>query len=151
MRATGLTNPNRRRRFPFPLISFAPISNSSNCEVQLGLLRYAKKHGFAVLFCVCGQQNLLNLNRRRRFPFPLISFAPISNSSNCEVQLGFTQIRKKARLCRAFLCMRATGLEPAQPCDHKNLNLTRLPIPPRPRIYERMWRNFSAHAREYFL
>lgn len=28
--------------------------------------------------------------------------------------------------------MRATGLEPAQPCDHKNLNLTRLPIPPCP-------------------
>ena len=33
------------------------------------------------------------------------------------------------------LCLvRATGLEPAQPCDHKNLNLTRLPIPPRPHI-----------------
>ena len=30
--------------------------------------------------------------------------------------------------------MRVTGLEPAQPCDHKNLNLTRLPIPPYPHI-----------------
>ena len=30
------------------------------------------------------------------------------------------------------LMVRATGLEPAQPCDHKNLNLTRLPIPPCP-------------------
>ena len=28
--------------------------------------------------------------------------------------------------------VRTTGLEPAQPCDHKNLNLTRLPIPPCP-------------------
>ena len=27
-----------------------------------------------------------------------------------------------------------TGLEPAQPCDHKNLNLTRLPIPPHPHM-----------------
>ena len=33
-----------------------------------------------------------------------------------------------------FRLVRATGLEPAQPCDHKNLNLTRLPIPPRPHI-----------------
>lgn len=31
--------------------------------------------------------------------------------------------------------VRITGLEPAQPCDHKNLNLTRLPIPPYPLIY----------------
>ena len=30
--------------------------------------------------------------------------------------------------------VRITGLEPAQPCDHKNLNLTRLPIPPYPLI-----------------
>ena len=28
--------------------------------------------------------------------------------------------------------VRARGLEPPQPCDHKNLNLTRLPIPPSP-------------------
>ena len=31
-----------------------------------------------------------------------------------------------------FVLVRVTGLEPAQPCDHKNLNLTRLPIPPHP-------------------
>ncbi len=33
-----------------------------------------------------------------------------------------------------LLLVRVTGLEPAQPCDHKNLNLTRLPIPPHPHI-----------------
>lgn len=32
------------------------------------------------------------------------------------------------------LLVRVTGLEPAQPCDHKDLNLTRLPIPPHPHI-----------------
>ena len=37
-------------------------------------------------------------------------------------------------LLRVPCLVRATGLEPAQPCDHKNLNLTRLPIPPRPHI-----------------
>ena len=44
---------------------------------------------------------------------------------------------KKRHLClqtkKPFL-VRVTGLEPAQPCDHKNLNLARLPIPPHPRI-----------------
>ncbi len=28
--------------------------------------------------------------------------------------------------------VRVTGLEPAHSCEHKNLNLTRLPIPPYP-------------------
>ncbi len=36
--------------------------------------------------------------------------------------------------CRVASMVRITGLEPAQPCDHKNLNLTRLPIPPHPHI-----------------
>ncbi len=31
--------------------------------------------------------------------------------------------------------MRVTGVEPAQPCGYKNLNLTRLPIPPYPHYY----------------
>ncbi len=31
--------------------------------------------------------------------------------------------------------VRITGLEPAQPYDHKNLNLTRLPIPPYPHVF----------------
>ena len=30
--------------------------------------------------------------------------------------------------------VRMTGLEPAQPCDYKNLNLTRLPVPPHPQV-----------------
>ena len=33
---------------------------------------------------------------------------------------------------RSVALVRTTGLEPAQPFDHKNLNLTRLPIPPCP-------------------
>ena len=32
-----------------------------------------------------------------------------------------------------FRLVRVTGVEPARPCGHKNLNLTRLPIPPYPR------------------
>ena len=45
------------------------------------------------------------------------------------------QKTKKATTRAAFLVLvRVTGLEPAQPCDHKNLNLTRLPIPPHPHM-----------------
>ena len=33
---------------------------------------------------------------------------------------------------RSHDMVRPTGLEPAQPNDYKNLNLTRLPIPPWP-------------------
>ena len=35
-----------------------------------------------------------------------------------------------------LLVVRMTGLEPAQPCDHKILNLARLPIPPHPHATE---------------
>lgn len=36
-----------------------------------------------------------------------------------------------------YSCLvRMTGLEPAQPCDHKILNLARLPIPPHPHATE---------------
>ena len=34
--------------------------------------------------------------------------------------------------------VRVKGLEPSQPCGHKNLNLARLPIPPNPRQAKRM-------------
>jgi hypothetical protein len=30
--------------------------------------------------------------------------------------------------------MRAEGLEPPRPLDHEDLNLARLPVPPRPRV-----------------
>jgi hypothetical protein len=40
--------------------------------------------------------------------------------------------------------VRVTGLEPAQPCDHKNLNLTRLPIPPYPHINNSLAINYKA-------
>ncbi len=33
-----------------------------------------------------------------------------------------------------IVLVRATGIEPACPCEHKNLNLARLPVPPRPLI-----------------
>ena len=39
------------------------------------------------------------------------------------------------RIASRLSLVRVTGLEPAQPCDHKNLNLTRLPIPPHPLMY----------------
>ena len=38
------------------------------------------------------------------------------------------------RIASRLSLVRVTGLEPAQPCDHKNLNLTRLPIPPHPHM-----------------
>ena len=44
--------------------------------------------------------------------------------------------KKRLPKAGASFLVRAKGLEPSQPCDHKNLNLTRLPIPPRPR---RIW------------
>ena len=40
--------------------------------------------------------------------------------------------KKRLPLLGASFLVRAKGLEPSQPCDHKNLNLTRLPIPPSP-------------------
>ncbi len=43
---------------------------------------------------------------------------------------------KKAKSFDLAFLVRTTGLEPAQSCDHKNLNLTRLPIPPRPLVRE---------------
>ena len=42
--------------------------------------------------------------------------------------------KKESRVRLSFLLVRMTGLEPAQPCDHKNLNLTRLPVPPHPHV-----------------
>ena len=42
--------------------------------------------------------------------------------------------KRKSRFFRTCLLVRVKGLEPSQPCDHKNLNLTRLPIPPNPHM-----------------
>ena len=40
---------------------------------------------------------------------------------------------KNINLLQAYL-VRVKGLEPSQSCPHKNLNLTRLPIPPNPHM-----------------
>ena len=42
--------------------------------------------------------------------------------------------KKESWVQLSFLLVRMTGLEPAQPCDYKNLNLTRLPVPPHPHV-----------------
>ena len=42
--------------------------------------------------------------------------------------------KKESWVQLSFLLVRMTGLEPAQPCDYKNLNLTRLPVPPHPQV-----------------
>ena len=39
---------------------------------------------------------------------------------------------RKRSVFKAFGLVRVTGLEPACPYEHKNLNLTCLPIPPYP-------------------
>ena len=41
---------------------------------------------------------------------------------------------RKRSVFKAFGLVRVTGLEPACPYEHKNLNLTCLPIPPYPHI-----------------
>ena len=46
-----------------------------------------------------------------------------------------TNKRRMHIKCILLLLVRARGLEPPQPCDHKNLNLTRLPIPPYPHLF----------------
>ena len=46
----------------------------------------------------------------------------------------YTRPKSKEEIFRSPLLVRVKGLEPSQPCDHKNLNLTRLPIPPHPHI-----------------
>ena len=43
-----------------------------------------------------------------------------------------TPHNKKSEPDGSHFLVRMTGLEPARPFDHKNLNLTRLPIPPHP-------------------
>ena len=43
--------------------------------------------------------------------------------------------------------MRVTGIEPAQPCGHKNLNLARLPVPPHPRMPCFALRHLSYHKK----
>lgn len=36
---------------------------------------------------------------------------------------------------QVLFLVRVTGIEPACPCEHKNLNLARLPVPPHPLIF----------------
>ena len=52
---------------------------------------------------------------------------------------SFHPIQKKQEMAKTIsrFLVRVTGLEPAQPCDHKNLNLTRLPVPPHPHMISR--------------
>lgn len=56
------------------------------------------------------------------------------NALHCHKSCRKLRYKKTNRINGSFLfaLVRTTGLEPAQPCDHKNLNLTRLPIPPCP-------------------
>ena len=42
--------------------------------------------------------------------------------------------KKKTGSFEPVFLVRVAGLEPVQPCGHKNLNLTRLPVPPHPLI-----------------
>ena len=44
--------------------------------------------------------------------------------------------------------VRVTGLEPAQPSDQENLNLSRLPIPPYPHIKFLTSKFYTARAAE---
>lgn len=56
-------------------------------------------------------------------------------SAVCRQNVVLFQVRCRIKKDNPFglsFLVRTTGLEPAQPCDHKNLNLTRLPIPPCP-------------------
>ena len=53
----------------------------------------------------------------------------------CRQNAVLFQVRCRMKKGNPFglpFLVRTTGLEPAQPCGHKNLNLTRLPIPPCP-------------------
>ena len=42
--------------------------------------------------------------------------------------------KKASSFDEVFCLVRVKGLEPSQSCPHKNLNLTRLPIPPNPHM-----------------
>lgn len=70
-------------------------------------------------------------------------FAPFAcvNFCKCVAFLWLTVLvwvartnKKESWVQLSFLLVRVTGLEPAQPCDYKNLNLTRLPVPPHPHV-----------------
>ena len=56
-----------------------------------------------------------------------------TDCANRYIVLYMPHTKKYAHVCgRISFVVRMTGLEPAQPCDHKILNLARLPIPPHP-------------------
>ena len=132
-----------------PMLPFSVSTTCTDwqfCELQ-GSTRYTwirKKARLMPCFLFMRATGLTNPNRRWRSILPFLLLAPISNSTNCQIQVWNTQIKITDRRCLSVIFMRATGLEPAQPCDHKNLNLTRLPIPPRPRI------NYEVGVAEFF-
>lgn len=56
---------------------------------------------------------------------------PICQSlSKCLFKTLWKKKKGYPRGCPYFLLVPKTGLEPAHPCEHKNLNLACLPIPP---------------------
>ena len=76
----------------------------------------------------------LTLRRRSRCgsfrPPQGLDSAHLAQKRFCVLKLERKQkARHKASL---FVLVRVKGLEPSQSCPHKNLNLTRLPIPPNP-------------------
>ena len=58
--------------------------------------------------------------------------ASLQLAGGSAIRLADSKKRRYIKRCTFSFLVRARGLEPPQPCDHKNLNLTRLPIPPSP-------------------
>ena len=76
----------------------------------------------------------------------LVQVPPVFSAANKKREPNFGSL---------FYLVRMTGLEPARPFDHKNLNLTRLPIPPHPQAHilyhnkSRLSRNLRAKISAY--
>lgn len=49
--------------------------------------------------------------------------------------LSINRLKKEIPEWVSLFLVRVKGLEPSRSCPHKNLNLTRLPIPPHPHIF----------------
>ena len=92
-----------------------------------------KRHWFLYLRKICVRIK----SRKRRSGGTEHTFCAATNKDLFNIAKK-QQIRTFHRLVKGSgvnALVRVTGLEPAQSCDHKNLNLTRLPIPPHPHIY----------------
>ena len=60
---------------------------------------------------------------------------PSANLNFGKIRVQADPATKKASSFDEVFCLvRVKGLEPSQSCPHKNLNLTRLPIPPNPHM-----------------